>query len=100
MSSASVIDRLRKRLEHGHLLSDDDMDRLRQWCLETTPFDPSQDSVRELSSGSMSRLQSARSTEHEKRARVASMRRMLQARLRVSFVSALAWACPVPIVQP
>jgi hypothetical protein len=78
MASPPGFDKIRRRHEEGYLLNNDEKAQLRRWG-DAPPSSLAQGSVRELSLGSMSKLQDARSTEHEARSKVASMRRMLQA---------------------
>ena len=67
---------IKEKFDAGHLLSDSEKAQLRSLAREA--WDPNQGSVRELSCASVSKLQDARSTEHQARSKVASMRRMLQ----------------------
>ena len=68
--------KIKENFDAGHLLSDSEKAQLRS--LARQAWDPNQGSVRELSCASVSKLQDARSTEHQARSKVASMRRMLQ----------------------
>ena len=73
---AAAFDKIKDKFDAGHLLSSKEKAHLRH--LSHEDWDPSQGSVRDLSHGSVSKLQVARSTEHHARSKVATMRRMLQ----------------------